>query len=351
MNDPRTKPIQQGDWAISLDLKDAYMPIPIFKGHKQFFRFCIQGRVYQFTCLCFGPSMTPCAFTKIVSVVAAYLRMQNMRLAIYLDDWFLVNQIKKWLLLDKNRALNLLVDLGFMINLEKFALQPDQSVIYIGAHFLLNKGLVCPTEERVSKIREACRLVKQLPTAQNYLHLLGLMASCIELALNARLFMRPDQLHLLHFWRPASMDLKTIVPFNHHVQKHLQFWLSDENLLRGKKFCPQSSTKILTTNASKYSYGGHLENQIFQGTGSMQEAKMVGNESSVSSCQSFSSPTERACSVDQIGQHNSSSVYKQRRGNKISSIVLPSIGSVSSSKGQQHLAEVSSSSRRSECLG
>ncbi|MCG8035213.1 MAG: hypothetical protein JAZ03_23955 [Candidatus Thiodiazotropha taylori] len=266
--------VQQGDWAISLDMKDAYMHIPIFKKHKQFLRFCIQGRVYQFTCLCFGPTMAPRAFTKIVAVVAAHLRMQNMRLAVYLDDWFLVNQIKKFLLLDKTKALNLLVDLGFVINLEKSALQPNQSVIYIGAHFMLNKGLVCPTQERVSKIKEACRLVKQLPTAQNYLHLLGLMASCIELVPNARLFMRPVQLHLLHFWRPASMDLKTIVPFNRHVQKHLQFWLSEENLLKGKSFCSQSSTRVLTTDASKYGYGGHTENQIFQGTWSTQEAKM-----------------------------------------------------------------------------
>ena len=50
----------------------------------------------------------------------------------YLDDWFLVNQIKKLLYADKKTALNLLVDLGFMINLKKSALEPNQSVIYIG---------------------------------------------------------------------------------------------------------------------------------------------------------------------------------------------------------------------------
>ena len=44
-------------------------------------------------------------------------------------------------------ALNLLVDLGFMTNLEKSALQPNQSVIYMEAHFRLDKCLFCPTQK------------------------------------------------------------------------------------------------------------------------------------------------------------------------------------------------------------
>ena len=265
--------VQQGDWAISLDLRDAYMHIPIHPGHKKFLRFCIQGKVYQFTCLCFGPAVAPRAFTKVVTVIAAHLPMRNIRLAVYLDDWFLVNLIRKMLIQDKKRTLGLLVELGFMINLEKFALEPSQSVVYIGAHFLLAKGLVCPTWEKIEKIKEACKLVRKTPTAQSYLHLLGLMASCIELVPNARLFMRPIQLHLLHFWRPSTMSLQTIVPFNKHVQEHLQFWLNKENLLKGKTFCVQNCTKVVTTDASKHGYGGHLQVLICQGIWSVQEAK------------------------------------------------------------------------------
>ena len=79
--------------------------------------------------------------------------------------------------------------------------------------FLLDKVLVCPTQERVVKIREVCMLVKQFPTAQNYLYLLGLMASCIELVPNARLFMRPIQLHLLHFSAAAEVTKSDMYPY------------------------------------------------------------------------------------------------------------------------------------------
>ena len=86
---------------------------------KKFLRFCIQGKVYQFTCLCFSPTVAPRAFTKMVTVIAAHLRMRNILLAVYLDDWFLVNLIRKVLIQDKKRTLSLLVELGFMINLKK----------------------------------------------------------------------------------------------------------------------------------------------------------------------------------------------------------------------------------------
>jgi len=83
--------VKPQDWALSLDLKDAYFHIPIHNTHRKFLRFCIQGKMYQFVALCFGPAQAPRVFTKIVTVVAAHLRMQNVRLASYLDDWLVVN--------------------------------------------------------------------------------------------------------------------------------------------------------------------------------------------------------------------------------------------------------------------
>ena len=51
--------VKPQDWAISLDLADAYMHIPIFPKHRQFLRFCVQGRCFQWKVLCFGPTSAP----------------------------------------------------------------------------------------------------------------------------------------------------------------------------------------------------------------------------------------------------------------------------------------------------
>ena len=40
--------VKKGDWAITVDLRDAYFHIPIFRRHRKFLRFCIQGRAYQY---------------------------------------------------------------------------------------------------------------------------------------------------------------------------------------------------------------------------------------------------------------------------------------------------------------
>ena len=69
---------------------------------------------------------------------------------------------------------------------------------------------------------------------QRYLHLLGLIASCLELIANARLYMRPVQLHLLSFWKPSSMRLETEIPVTQHLRSHLKWWLDIANITKGR---------------------------------------------------------------------------------------------------------------------
>ena len=270
--------VQKGDWAISLDLKDAYFHIPCHRDHKKFLRFCINKQCFQFKVLCFGPTSAPRVFTKVCAVVVAHLRTQNIRLAAYLDDWFVVNQNQKNLLTDREKSLNLLKSLGFIINLQKSQLKPTQSITYIGAKFSLKEGIVCPTIERVTNLHKAIQKIlnmQNVATARDYLHLLGIMASCIELIPNARLFMRPIQLHLLFHWRPASQKLEMKIPFSEHLKNHLQWWLNNKNVLKGRQLAHWESSAVITTDASMEGYGGHLNGkQIMQGVWSPKEKIM-----------------------------------------------------------------------------
>ena len=72
--------LKKEDYAISLDLKDAYLNIPVHKSHRKYLRFCVKGKCYQFKATCFGPTQVPRVFTKIVTVIAAFLRIHNIRL-------------------------------------------------------------------------------------------------------------------------------------------------------------------------------------------------------------------------------------------------------------------------------
>lgn len=258
--------VKQGDWAITLDLKDAYFHVGIFKKHRKFLRFCVQGQVYQFKALCFGPTSAPRVFTKIVSVVAAHLRSQNVRLAVYLDDWMSVNQEKQALLQDRELMLNLLTRLGFIINLEKSNLIPTQTITYLGALFKLKKFLVFPTQDRIQSLLAAVQdLMNGQITARHYLRVLGIIASCLELIPNARLFMRPLQIHLLQHWKPSKMSLDFQIVCTPKLRKHLKWWLSSANISKGR-FLKQNQTCVtITTDASMTGWGGVMKSKTVQG--------------------------------------------------------------------------------------
>ncbi len=161
-----------------------------------------------------------------------------------------------------------------MINMEKSNLVPSQTITYIGALFKLHMGIVLPTQARVNKLEGAVlSLTNGQSSARDYLHLLGLMASCIEIIPNARLHMRPVQLHLLHFWQPITKKMDMLIPFTHHLKGHLKWWLNQANTTQGRLLHQGSTTITITTDASKTGFGGHMSNQIFQGIWSAMEAK------------------------------------------------------------------------------
>ena len=67
---------------IKLDLKDAYLQIPICQEHQHLLQFQWNARVYQFQCLPFGLTSAPRVFTKVLKPVVGTLRQMGVRLII-----------------------------------------------------------------------------------------------------------------------------------------------------------------------------------------------------------------------------------------------------------------------------
>ena len=79
--------VRAGDWMVSLDLKDAYLQVPMHPDSCKLLRFVAFGKVYQFKVLCFGLSTAPQVFTQVMAPVSAFLHRPGIRLRRYLDDW------------------------------------------------------------------------------------------------------------------------------------------------------------------------------------------------------------------------------------------------------------------------
>ena len=104
--------LMRRDWLCTVDLKDAYLSVPIAKHHRKFLRFVWEGTTFKFTCLLFGLCSAPRIFTKLLRPVMAYLCFQGLRTVIYLDDILVLAENRDTLIQQVHYTVQLLEHLG-----------------------------------------------------------------------------------------------------------------------------------------------------------------------------------------------------------------------------------------------
>ena len=124
--------VRQGDWMASIDLKEAYLQVPVHPASRHFLRFMFRDTVYHFKALCFGLFKAPQVFTRVMAPVSAILHSMEIRIRRYLDDWLVQSASRESLLRDLQTVLQLCHELGIVVNPQKSNLVPSQVVQYLG---------------------------------------------------------------------------------------------------------------------------------------------------------------------------------------------------------------------------
>ena len=70
--------IKRGNWMVSVDLKDAYLQVPIHPLSRRYLRFGWRSPALQFRVLCFGLSTAPQVFTKIMALISSALHRRGI---------------------------------------------------------------------------------------------------------------------------------------------------------------------------------------------------------------------------------------------------------------------------------
>lgn len=109
------------DWFMTLDLQDVYFHVTIHTSHKRHLHFTVNHDHFKCRMLCFGLCSAPKVLSKIMVVVAAYLR-QLMIVFLYLYDWFLRDQSYQEVLLAVQMTWSLFHSLGLQLNVKKLSL-------------------------------------------------------------------------------------------------------------------------------------------------------------------------------------------------------------------------------------
>ncbi|KAM9984513.1 hypothetical protein ACTFIZ_007578 [Dictyostelium cf. discoideum] len=101
----------------------------------------------------FGLSTAPRIFTMLLRPVLRMLRDINVSVIAYLDDLLIVGSTKEECLSNLKKTMDLLVKLGFKLNLEKSVLEPTQSITFLGLRIdSLSMKLLVPKEKKKSVI-------------------------------------------------------------------------------------------------------------------------------------------------------------------------------------------------------
>ncbi|XP_011865448.1 PREDICTED: uncharacterized protein LOC105560706 [Vollenhovia emeryi] len=133
--------VRKNDFMCTLDLKDAYYLIPVKESDRRFLRFRFEKKLYQFNCLPFGLCTSPYIFTKIMKPVIKRLRSEGVTCSIYLDDILIIEKSIEKCSKNIEKTINLLKQLGFIINYKKSSLTPSQRCKYLG--FIINSVDYC----------------------------------------------------------------------------------------------------------------------------------------------------------------------------------------------------------------
>ncbi len=126
--------IQEGDWFVTIDLKDAYFHIQVIQRHRRFLRFAFGGKGYQYKVLPFGLALAPRTFTICMDAALAPLRLQGICVLNYLDDWLILAHSRELVSRHRDIVLRHIHSLGLRMNAKKSVLLPSQRTLFLGVH-------------------------------------------------------------------------------------------------------------------------------------------------------------------------------------------------------------------------
>ena len=331
--------VNHGDWMFSLDLKDAYLHVPILPAHRRYLRFAFRNLtgeliIYQWKVLPFGLSTAPRVFTKLIAPLAGLIHSRGHALFPYIDDMFGNHHIKVQAQAARNVALQILMSAGFVINLAKSVLGLTQDMIHLGARIRSDLGLVTLPQSKVDQLVRVARemLAQDQVTARQFLRYTGLMTACMPMIPHCLFRTRPLTIHLLDHYKPGVDPLSTMIPLKStYLTQAILFWTVKTNLEMGIPLGPHAPKIIVSTDASLLGWGGGVSGPNLLGcmvSPRLEEPhKHAGDEGSVVHSAALRDEAAESVSSNINGQHHSDGLPQQRRRHSLQVAKCASQGS------------------------
>ena len=184
---------------------------------------------------------------------------RGIRIHQYLDDWLLRAPSPEICLQHARTLLALCQQLGWVVNMTKSELVPKQVFKFVGYRFDLISSQVLPTQDHWQALQKKLRVIKNHPrcTVRQFMSLIGLLTASEKQVSAGQLHMRSIHWHLKKLWHVPEV-LEKVIPVPHSLHPHFDWWLDENNVLKGQPLHPLQHAVQLFTDASNEGWGAHL---------------------------------------------------------------------------------------------
>ena len=349
--------LEQGDWAVSLDLKDAYLHIPMYPPDRQFLRFCIQGKHYQFKAMPFGLATAPRVFTKLMAAVGGFLRTKQIHIFMYLDDWLIKNNIKALVMSHLQQTLAVLIDVGLVVNVKKIATSTVPEDYLLGGRFSPLEGC-CSTNS--GEIPQFMREYSRFSSGSIY------SGSCVPSSSWTH-----GGLHRFGPYGQTTYAAYPVVPVVAVAPPCGQYSSNDtdKGTSDSSSLVVDSTSEHIQRNVNSviHSTGNCLDRRLNDGVGSTYEQQNgvwrvvrnhatpsyqhAGDDGSEECFASFPISSAQQTSSNQNGQFNSGDIHKPSRRDAVTQTVHVDMGDPSVVLSEQNIASGGPHTRQEEHFG
>ena len=265
--------LRPGDWAATVDLKDAYFHVSIHKRFRRYLRFGWRGKIYEFLVLPFGICIAPFVFTKLTKPLAAFLRSHGIRTIFYLDDVLIIGSTEEECKENVEFVLSTLRSAGFIINQKKSNLSPSQFFRFLGLMWDTSTCQISLDETKhLSLVSRATRMLNKTSVSCHSLQvflghatasimavpLIRLHSRCLQMALSSVYKTSADSLKAVHLTEDCVRDLR---------------WVSSLRLVDcAAPMWPlrqEDCEAEVTTDASDFGWGIYFDGLLRQGSWSL----------------------------------------------------------------------------------
>lgn len=249
--------VKPGCYMASVDLQDAYYSVYIAEKDQVKLRFEHNGVLYQFRALPNGISFAPRLFTKIMKPIYASLRVRGTTISGYIDDSYLQGNTCADCQKSVNETVQLMSDVGFMINKKKSVLVPTRKLTFLGNDIDSEEMIVTLPETKVLSIVQECSdlLKKSQSSIQSVARVLGLLVSCFSAVEYGRLFYRQLEKCKTDALKNSKGDYSGSMFITDEMRYELSWWI--QNLSTQKRIIDHGNPDItITTDASTLGWSG-----------------------------------------------------------------------------------------------